>query len=443
LPDVIIIGAGISGLTVAHKLARAGKDVLVLEEAPRAGGKIVTKREEGYLLESGPNSLRVENQETIDLIAEVGLTERIIDANSTSKKRFILRHGRWIPLPRGPGEAITTPLLSVAGKLRLLLDPFLPKTSLQDESASSFVRRRLGHEILDYGADPFITGIYAGDPDRLSMKHAFASMWQAEQKYGSLLNGLLRKRRERPTVINKTRIVSFGNGLSELTDSIKSALAHRIHLHTGAVGIERSQNGYRVTSSTGSMESPKIIFTLPAYRVAPMIELFSSELSKTLLEVIYPPVAVVFLGYAENQFAKIPEGFGGLIPSREKRNILGILFSSSNFSNRAPAGHVLLTILLGGARNSRIVDWDENRILGTATNEVRDLLNPLGEPMFQRMTLWERAIPQYNVGYDAILNGIDRAEAENPGLHFLGNYRGGISMGACIKNATELANRLV
>lgn len=440
---MIVIGAGISGLTAAHKLVKAGKEVIVFEEASRAGGKIVTAREEGYVLESGPNSLRLENQETIDLIEEIGLSERIIDANPTSKKRYVLKQGRWVQLPRGPKEAITTQLLSPAGKIRILWDPFVPKTNLEDESAASFVRRRLGKEILDYGADPFITGIYAGDPEKLSMKHAFASMWRAEQEYGSLIKGLMKARAKKDPAKIRPRVMSFPEGLSELTSALRDRLDGKLRLHSGAIGIKHSANGHSVTSPEGSFESPSIIFALPANHVAPMIEPIAPELSKTLLGISYAPVAVVFLGYAANQFAKVPEGFGGLIPSKEKRNILGIIFSSSNFPNRAPAGHLLLTVLIGGARNQEIVNWSEDRILETAISEVRDLLKPNGEPAFQHMTLWRHAIPQYNVGYSAILNAVERTERENPGLQFIGNYRGGISMGACIKNATELASRLV
>ncbi len=443
MPDVIIIGAGISGLTAAHKLARAGKEVVVLEEASRAGGKIVTAREEGYLLESGPNSLRVENQETIDLIEGSGLSERIIDANPTSKKRYVLRRGRWVQLPRGPLEAITTPLLSVAGKIRVLREPFIPRTNLEDEPAASFVRRRLGQEILDYGADPFITGIYAGDPEKLSMRHAFGSMWRAEQEYGSLVKGLIKRRKGNSKNRIKPRVISFPDGLSELTTALKSNLAERVQLHTGALLVKRAANGYVVTSSSDSFESRVIILALPAYHVAPMIEQFSPELFKVLLGITYPPVAVVFLGYSANQFLEPPEGFGGLIPSKEKRKILGVIFSSSNFPGRAPEGHLLLTVLMGGAKNPQLASWSENRITETALSEVRDLLKPNGDPAFQRVTLWKHAIPQYNVGYSAVLNAIVRTEQENPGIHFIGNYRGGISMGACIKNATELASSLV
>ncbi len=443
MPDAIIIGAGISGLTAAHKLSRAGKDVVVLEEASRAGGKIVTEREEGYLLESGPNSLRIENQETIDLIRDAGLEERILEASPLSKTRFVLKNGRWVQLPRGPLDATITPLLSPMGKLRILGDLFVPKTKLEDEPTASFVRRRLGKEILDYGADPFITGIYAGDPEKLSMRYAFGSMWRAEQQDGSLIRGLAKGRPKSGAARVRPRVVSFPEGLSELTNALKIALGQKLKLHSGAVSIEKAPNGYRVTSSAGALESPVLILTLPAYHVAPMIAPLSGELSNSLLNISYPPVAVVFFGYRIDQFKTVPEGFGGLIPSKENRKILGIIFSSSNFPKRAPEEHALFTILMGGAKHPEIIDWDERRIFETALGEASNLLKPSGEPVFQHLKVWRHAIPQYNVGYGDILSSIKHAEAVNPGLHFIGNYRGGISMGSCIRNATELARKLV
>ncbi len=443
MPDVIIIGAGISGLTAAHRLARTGKDVLVLEEGSRAGGKIVTEREEGYLLESGPNSLRIENQETIDLIKEVELEGRVMEANLTSQKRYVLKRGHWVQLPRGPVEALTTPLLSIAGKLRILGDMFVPQTTLEDESAASFIRRRLGKEILDYGADPFITGIYAGDPDNLSMRYAFGSMWRAEQEYGSLIWGMMKARSNKNPAKIRPRVISFPEGLSELTSAVRAGLADRLQLHAGAIRIEKVSDHYHVTTSTGSYEAANIVLALPAYDVATMIEGISADLAIKLREVFYPPVAVVFLGYDEHQFETPPAGFGGLIPSKEQRNILGVIYSSSNFPNRAPVGHLLFTVLLGGAKHPEIAKSEVAQILDMAVREFGDLLKPRGEPAFRRAKVWNHAIPQYNVGYGAVLKAIERTEAENPGLHFLGNYRGGISMGACIKNATELAKRLV
>jgi protoporphyrinogen/coproporphyrinogen III oxidase len=443
MPEFVIIGAGISGLTVAHALAKAGKDVIVLESSGNIGGKIVTERIDGYLLEAGPNSLRVENQETVDLIEECGLSSRAIEANPNSNKRYILKNGEWMKIPSNPGEAISTSLFSFGSKLRILAEPFILKTKLDDESAASFISRRLGKEIFDYAADPFISGIYAGDPHKLSMRYAFPSMWRAEQDHGSLIKGMMKGRRKSIEKKVRTRVISFPGGLSELIIALRTSLSQRLHMHDGALKIDRSQKGFVVISATGTFESKKIIFAMPAYDLAAMLQSITPDLSKILSKVNYPPVAVVYLGYNNDQFAQIPEGFGGLIPSKENRKILGVIFSSSNFPNRAPDGHSLLTILMGGARNPEIAEWPDKIIIETAVSELSDLLKPNGAPRFHHLRLWKRAIPQYNVGYGAVLGAIEQAEQNNPGLHFIGNYRGGISVGACIQNATELGNRLV
>ena len=325
----------------------------------------------------------------------------------------------------------------------MLAEPFVPKTKFEDESASSFISRRLGHEVFDYAADPFISGIYAGDPSKLSMRYAFPAMWNAEQEYGSLILGMIKARKRHAGERIKPHVVSFPDGLSELTNAIRTYLDDRLKLHNGAISVTKTQTGFSVETSLGTLEALNIIFALPALDVSGMMSSMSPDLSKTLLTIAYPPVCVVYLGYREDQFATKPEGFGGLIPSKENRNILGIIFSSSNFPNRAPEGHLLLTVLIGGARQPEIIGWDNDRIIETAEREVNDLLKPKGAPVFRHVRLWPRAIPQYNVGYGAVLATLDRAEHENPGLHFIGNYRGGIAMGACIRNATELANKLV
>ncbi len=443
MPEFIVIGAGISGLTVAHKLALSGKDVIVLESSGNAGGKIATERIDGYLLEAGPNSLRIENQETVDLIHECGLTSHMIVANPNSKKRFILKNRRWITVPSAPSEAISTPLLSVSGKLRMLLEPFIPKTTLDDESVASFISRRLGREILDQAADPFISGIYAGDARELSMRHAFPQIWNIEQQHGSLLKGMMKGRKGRSNDRIKPRVISFNEGLSELTNIMKANLGDRLQLQNSAVQIEQMQNGFAVKTERKTIEARRIILSSPAYDIAMMLQSFAPKLSNTLFEIDYPPVTVVYLGYKEGQFTEVPEGFGGLIPSKENRKILGVIFSSSNFQNRAPVGHVLLTVLMGGARHPEIASWSNEKIIDIAATEINDLLKTNNSPVFQLVKIWKQAIPQYNIGYGKVLSMIEQSEQNNPGLHFLGNYRGGISVGACIKNATELAKRLV
>ncbi|MDP4200107.1 MAG: protoporphyrinogen oxidase [Bacteroidota bacterium] len=441
MPDYIIVGAGITGLTCAYRLKQRGASVLVLEEANLAGGKILTERVNGYLLESGPNSLRIENRETVDLIESVGLTARAVEASPNAKKRFILRNGRWVQAPVGPIQAVTTPLFSFGGKLRVLGEIFTSPCTARDETIESYFLRHFGRELYEQAADPFVTGIYAGDPTKLSVRHSFKVFWQLDQQYGSMIRGMLMRKKDPNRV--KPRIISFPNGLGELIERIREELAGDIQFHKEALTLTHGATGYTLRSASESFTAPNIILALPAHSTAPLIESIAISLAAELAAVDYPPIAVAYLGFREDQFLTKIEGFGGLIPSKEGRSILGAIYSSSNFAGRAPDGHVLLTVLAGGARNRAVMGWSHDQILQNAEREVRALFQSNGAPVFRHARLWKRAIPQYNVGYDSVLNAISAAESANPGLHFVGNYRGGIAMGACIKSATELAASLV
>jgi oxygen-dependent protoporphyrinogen oxidase len=441
MPDYIIVGAGITGLACAYRLKQRGASVLVLEEASVAGGKILTECADGYLLESGPNSLRIENRETIELIEFVGLGNRMIEASPNAKKRFILLNGKWVQTPVGPIQAVTTPLFSIAAKMRVLGEVFTSRCTATDETVESFFLRHFGRELYEHAADPFVTGIYAGDPTKLSVRHSFKAFWQLDQTYGSMIRGMLLRKKNPDRV--KPRIVSFPDGLGELIGALREALADDIQFHKEALTLIRNSTGYMLHSKNESFTAPNIILALPAYSTAPLISEMARTLSSELAAIDYPPVAVAYLGYRKDQFPNKIEGFGGLIPSKEGRGILGAIYSSSNFPGRAPDGHVLLTVLAGGARNRAVMGWSDAEIIQNAEREVRELYEAKGAPVFQRARLWKRAIPQYNVGYDSVLNAINEAEQSLPGLHFIGNYRGGIAMGACIKSATELAASLV
>jgi oxygen-dependent protoporphyrinogen oxidase len=444
MPEIVVIGAGLTGLTCTYQLQKAGKDVVLLEEASTAGGKIGTERVGGYLLEAGPNSLRLDNAETRELIDSLGLTPRLLEASPDAKKRFVLKHGRWLQLPAGAGDAFRTRLLMARSKLRILREPFVRASHEEDESVGSFVARRFGRELLEYAADPFISGIYAGDPSRLSVRHAFPALWDFEQTSGSVVRGAIGKSRQRKTEPRiKSRIVSFPNGLGEMTEALRRGCKDRIHLLDGATEIRREENGYVIRTSKGERRAKQLVFATPAYTAASLLSPLASGTTQVLERVEYAPVAVAYLGYRRDQFRTPIEGFGALIPSSEHRKILGVIFSSSNFPDRAPEGEILLTVLMGGARNTSVKSWPEQQIIRTAVEEVTDLFEPAGGPVFTHARLWPRAIPQYNVGYSEILSAISAIESELPNVHLIGNYRGGISMGACIRSATELAKRLV
>lgn len=442
MPDYVIIGAGITGLTCGFELLKRGADVVVLEAQSSVGGKISTDRDSGYLLESGPNSLRVDSAQIDTLLSELGLADRILEASPHAKKRFILRDGKWVQVPTSPASAISTPLFSLAGKLRILAEPFIRRGTAEDESVEAFITRRLGREVFQYAADPFVTGIYAGDSSQLSMRHTFPSMWRAEREAGSLIRGVIKGRKSKGPK-RKTDIISFPNGLGELTGALRSRLVDRVKTSDTAITIERSESRYSIVTPNETIHARHVICASPAYQTAEQLGGLSSTIGRTLCEIGYPPIAVVYLGYRAEQFDKPIEGFGGLIPSIENRKILGVIFSSSNFSGRAPEGHILLTVLVGGARNRAVETWSDDHAIAVAEAEIAALMKPKGQPTFRKSRIWKRAIPQYTLGYQRILDEITAFERQYPGLHILGNYRGGIAMSSCIRTATALAERLV
>jgi oxygen-dependent protoporphyrinogen oxidase len=415
--------------------------VLLLEASSSVGGKIATDRDSGYLLEAGPNSLRVDSEDINTMLAELGLADRVLEASPNAQKRFILRGGRWVQVPGSPLGAITTSLFSLAGKLRILAEPFIARGKSEDESIESFITRRLGGEVFRYAADPFVTGIYAGDTSKLSMRHTFPSMWKAERDSGSLIRGVMASKKSKGRM--KTKIISFPNGLGELTTSLRSHLGPIVRTSDSAIKISRDASGYRISTPTETLTAPRVILAAPAIHTAEQIAALSPQTSGVLSGIDYPPIGVVYLGFRADQFSSPIEGFGGLIPSIENRKILGVIYSSSNFPKRAPDGHVLLTVLVGGARHPDVADWSEEHAIEVARGEIDDLLPHVGAPQFQRARIWKRAIPQYPVGYQRVVDEIDRFEREHPGLYCVGNYRGGISMTSCMRSATQLVRRIV
>jgi protoporphyrinogen/coproporphyrinogen III oxidase len=441
--DTIVIGGGISGLTAAYHLHEAGHNVLVLEANPTSGGSIRTRQVNGFTLEEGPSTLRVENQETVNLLNTLGLTSRAIEASPFSKDRFIVRNGRLVATPSSPQEVLATPLLSLKAKVRVIVEPFIPKSKLEDESVASFTRRRVGGEFADFTVSPFVSGIYAGDSEKLSIRSAFPVLWELEHQYGSLIRGAISRKRNVSSPKFVKRIVSFPNGLAEITDRLSENLGNALMTDSPVDSISRSSQGFIVSTKRAAWPAKRVIVAAPAYSAAQMIRSMAPTLANTLGQIEYPPVAVVQFGFPAAAFRQAPRGFGFLIPPREKRQILGCIYSSSLYPNKAPDGQTLLTIMLGGATNPEIVKLSDEELVKTAMVELGSLLQIASAPTFVHVARWERAIPQYNLGYHHKMAAISIAESQFPGITFLANYRGGVSLSACIKNATELARGLV
>lgn len=440
MADILVIGAGISGLSSAWFLKQKGHRVRVIEAAPRGGGCLQSAHPGDFLVEGGPNSTLDRGTALAELTRDVGLAGEVVEANQAARRRYIVKDGRLLPLPGGPGAFIRTPLFSAAAKLRLLLEPFHGRAK-GEESVAEFVRRRLGPEFLDWAVDPFVSGVYAGDPDRLSVRSATAKIYALEAEYGSLFVGavmrLLRGRASGPTPTG--RLIAFREGMQALPDAVTAALDGAVHFGKPVRGLSPHPGGWQVETDGERYEAERVVLAVPAYHAAELLSPLDPELAEPMAQINYPPVASVALGFGREQVGHPLDGFGALIPRRLGIETLGALFSSTLFPGRAPEGKVLLTAFIGGARNPAVGQRDEGELAAKVLEDLRPLLGIDGEPVFSQVTLWPRAIPQYELGHPDRIARIDRALLRWPGLHLRANWRDGISVGDCVTMAKALA----
>jgi protoporphyrinogen/coproporphyrinogen III oxidase len=440
-----VLGAGITGLTAAWRLRAAGFAPTVYEKAPRVGGAIGAWTQDGWLHELGPNSLLEGSAEVAGVIDEIGLRERRLYAAAAAKHRYIVRAARPVAVPRSPLGLLGTPLFSARAKLALCGEPWRPRGSADgEESVADFVVRRLGREFLDYAINPLVGGVYAGDPARLSVRHAFPKLHALEQEHGSLIRGALKRRNA--SAGPKGRIFSFPNGLTELPAAMAATLGDAIRLGSAVNAIRRSAGGWTIEADSGGSllrdEFEAVICALPADALA-RLQIDGSGRPcplDVLAEIEQPPVATVFTGFRRADVSHALDGFGLLVPAVERRQILGTLFSSSLFPGRAPAGHVAMTTFVGGTRQPELATLDDPQLLRVVQSELTELVGARAAPVFTHIHRWARAIPQYTLGYSRYKEAIRGVELAAPGLFIGGNARDGISLANCIESGGRLAS---
>jgi len=448
---VVVIGAGISGLVTAYRLQQAGHEVTVLEAEGRAGGTIGSSRERGCLVEAGPNSTLDTSPLIAPLLDAVGLAGERIEARAEAKNRFVVRAGRLLALPMSPPALVATPLFSLGAKLALLREPFIGRAPAEaEETVAQFVRRRLGAEFLDYAINPFVAGVYAGDPERLSVRAAFPRLHELEQRYGSLIRGQIvgaRERRRNPERSKQTAAMfSFRAGMQALPDALAARL-DRLRLATRATELARDPRGDWTVGAEGpggreEHRARSVVLAVPAYAASRLVRALSSAAADVLDAIVYPPVASVVSAYERAAVAHPLDGFGFLVPARERRGILGTIFSSTLFENRAPEDTALLTTFVGGMRQPELAQQDEDAILAAVHDELARLVGAARAPRWAKVRRWARAIPQYTVGHLDRMETLARAEQALPGAFFCANYRGGISVADCIKSGHAMAERV-
>jgi oxygen-dependent protoporphyrinogen oxidase len=435
--SVAVVGGGVTGLAAAYRLVALGHEVVLYEAGPRVGGVVYSERRDGYLAEAGPNSLASPEPPVQSLLEDLGLAGRLVEAAPAARNRYIVRRGRLVRLPGSLRDLLGNEALSLWARLALLREPFVARGDASiEESVGQFVTRRLGSGFLDYAAEPFVGGIYAGDPAALSVRHALPRLYDLEQEHGSIIRGAIALR-------GAARIVSLAGGMGEIPAALAARLDDRVRTSAGAEAIARRGSGWSVRVGGSEARHDAVVLACPAHVVASLQVTGEGAAGLAKLgNIPYAPVGVVVLGFRRTDVVHPLDGFGALVPAVEQRRILGVLFSSTVFPGRAPDGHVTLTTFVGGTRRPELAALDPDRLVTLVREELADLLGARGHPTFQQVVRWPRAIPQYVVGYGRWLDLMDHIEAANPGLFLAGSYRGGVALGDALRGGLNVAARV-
>lgn len=437
MATIAVVGGGAAGLTAALALRQKDHVVTLFEASDRVGGVMRSERSEGFLADLGPNSMLAPPPMVQALLRDLDLTRERVDSPPAARRRYVVRDGRPLPMPASGTAFLTTPLLPLRAKLRLLAEPFnRSRPPGTEESVAQLVRRRLGQDWVDYALNPLVAGIYAGDPEQLSSIHSMPVLGSLEARYGSLLGGAIRMMRERKSdrAEPEGRLFSFREGMETVPRTIAARLGSDVRLRTRVTGITPIEGSWLLTlegpDGTVRQLFDAVICAAPSYALAEgTFEGRERDAWRGLGGIRYTPVAVVVSGFRREDVGHPLDGFGALVPEVEHRQTLGTLFSSTLFPDRAPAGHVTLTTFVGGARQPELALGGEGVIAAAVDRDLRELLGVTAAPVFRRIQVWARAIPQYNLGYESTRQAMDRIEEANPGLYLAGSFRNGVSVG--------------
>ncbi|TVQ16631.1 MAG: protoporphyrinogen oxidase [Bacteroidetes bacterium] len=447
----LIIGAGLTGLSTAHFLQKAGSNFLVLDRNSHPGGVIQTHTENGFVYETGPNTGVIGSSEIVELFEDLqGLCE-LETANEHAQKRYILKNGQWEPLPSGLMAGIKTPLFSLKDKFRLLGEPFRSKGKNPHESLSGLVKRRMGQSFLDYAIDPFIIGVYAGDPDILIPKYALPKLYNLEQDYGSFIGGAIKKQFQKKSEADKKitrKVFSAKGGLSNLAHALyEKAGKENFRFNIANPTVQPNGKQYKVSwqheGETHTILASNVVFTGSSFELPEVYPFLPKNDLDKITNLLYAKIIEITLGF--NRWEGIDlDGFGGLIPSKEKRDVLGVLFMSTLFEDRAPKDGALLTVFMGGIRNEKITELSDEQVREVVKREIADLMQLPGfQANLFKITRYRQAIPQYEVSSGVRFETIEKIEKQYPGLLLGGNMRDGIGMADRAKQGKMLAELII
>ena len=430
-----VVGAGLSGLARAHALAARGEDVLLFEESKGPGGVVRTEERDGYLLELGPNTVRP-TVELWSLVEELDLESEAILADP-QLPRYVDFGGRLHPLPTSPAGLISTRLLSGRGKLRILSEPFVARGDPSGETVRAFFTRRVGPEVAERIVEPFVSGIWGGRSDRLSVAEAFPSLARWESGSGSLTRGAFAALRSRPKgqPPRKRGLLSFRSGLRTLPLRLAESLGGRARFGVRVESVRRDAGGWKLSLAGEDLAVDRLCLATPAREAARLIAGVDADAAAALSAIAHAPLVVLHLSAPAVERLR---GFGHLVVPQPERRILGAIWSSSVFPGRSPAGRSLLTVFLGGARDPQALDLADDDLVAIASRDLAAALAIPADFAAVRVTRYVRAIPQYDLDHRRRIDALARAEAQLPGLTFLGSYRGGVSVGDVVRSALAI-----
>jgi oxygen-dependent protoporphyrinogen oxidase len=462
MKKAIVVGGGVSGLATAHllrnKAAAAGVEleITLLEKEPRVGGKIWSIKEEGYLCEWGPNGFLDSKPQTLDLCRQLGAADLLLRSNDNARKRFIYADGILHCLPENGPAFLKSKLISWPGKLRLALELFASKAPEGvDETLAAFGRRRLGDEALRKLIAPMVSGIFAGDPETMSLNSCFPRIAELEREYGSLIMAMIKLAKQKKREMAAGKVVSsaagpggiltsFRGGIQTLTDILAERLGTVVVTKQTALKVSKvGSSGFRIQTDLCELEAEIVVLATPADVSAGLVQGFDTFINHVLLEIPYASMTVACFGYERNKIRFDLNGFGYLIAKEEGMNTLGTLWDSSIFAERAPAGKVLFRSMMGGACFPRYINLSDEEVNNRVQADLKKIMDIKAPPSFVRIFRHEKAIPQYTVGHGERLAQLGDKLREHPGLFLTGNAYRGIGLNDCVAAADRCAKEAV